>query len=703
MATEVVSVIVGDDKKDDVGETEAEIITQEEENDQLDEDYAVDDGVPEGQEDNTLDGDENEEDLDGDENEEDMDGDDQPSNETNINKDSTENPNIATDSAGGDAPSDAKGSVKEQMDSATDAYRDSKQQMDASQKTVLDAYKDVKQQVGEVCQLFAPSNNNTTPAAANQQQQPQPQRRQAQQQPQGRRQTQQKVSDPTPQEQQPMESVSTPQSPTQPQQRPQKQRQPQQKVSVTPQAQQPQQQPQQKVSVSLPQAQARQTQQKVSVPTSQEQQPMESVSTPQPPTEPQQRPQKQRQPQKKVSVTPQAQQPQKQPQQKVNVSPPQAQAQQQVNKVSDAPPNTEPQPQQQSETQANPSVLEKGTIPSGVVNLPTPEEDATTLYTAFQGRGCDVGRLLLVLTKRDATHRHLMQQHYKKNYGEDLSDRISSELSKMGYFKEKVGLDLTANPTGTLSRTFSSDIKRAVSLWMLEESERDATIVWQALQVTSFDKAAVTEVICSRTPSQLCDIQRAYRTKFSSQLLQEINSSNVRFFGHHKELLIACLDDQARDGGTNVDLKMAEEDANQLYKDGEKKRFGTNERTFIDIFTKRNRPHLVAVDAAYHKLYGHSLEEAVEKETSRSFKDGLLTLLRCAKNPAKYFAEVLYNAMKGVGTSDTTLTRTLVTRAGIDMEDVKKEYAQAYKKSLKDAIHKDTSGDYRTFLMSLVE
>ena len=59
--------------------------------------------------------------------------------------------------------------------------------------------------------------------------------------------------------------------------------------------------------------------------------------------------------------------------------------------------------------------------------------------------------------------------------------------------------------------------------------------------------------------------------------------------------------------------------------------------------------------------------------------------------------------MKGAGTSDTTLTRTVVTSAGIDMEDVKKKYAQAYKKSVKDAIHKDTSGDYRTFLISLVE
>ena len=75
------------------------------------------------------------------------------------------------------------------------------------------------------------------------------------------------------------------------------------------------------------------------------------------------------------------------------------------------------------------------------------------------------------------------------------------------------------------------------------------------------------------------------------------------------QLLIACLDDKtARDEGTNVDPKMAEEDAKQLYKDGEKI-WGTNKKTFVEIFTKRNRPQLAAVDVAYEKLYGRSLEE----------------------------------------------------------------------------------------------
>ncbi|KAJ8646851.1 hypothetical protein MRB53_008599 [Persea americana] len=614
--------------------------------------------------------------------------------------------------------------------------------MDDGQKTVLDAYRDMKQQVGEVCQLIAVSLQSWF-AAAKQRQQPQPQ----------------KVSVPAPQEQQPMESVSTPQPPIQPQERPQ---QPQKEVSVTPQTQQQQQLSQQEVSVSPPQAQA--------------QRQVNKVSDAPPKMEPQ--------PQKEVSVTPQTQQQQQLSQQEVSVSPPQAQAQRQVNKVSDAPQKMEPQPRQQSETQANPSVREKGTIPSGVVNLPTPEEEAAILYRAFTGRGCDVGRLLRVLTQRDATHRQLIRQQYRKNYGEELSDRIevtmasytyknanaaparprpqqkpqglgqresqerypmdSLSLANVGYKFVKTVADTEPEvyDQGELDDQLDEEVfdenddrgegdedynedeeedaddptceewrqgqgqrefqERAISLWLMVESERDATIVWQSLQRKSLDKAALNEVICSRTPSQIRNLKRAYFTYFKSKLSKDITYIFV-IDRNTKELLVACLDDKARDEGTNVDVNKAKEDATQLYKDGEQKMWGTNNKTFIDIFAKRSRPHLAAVDAAYDKLYGHSLEEAVRKETSRSFMAGLLTLLKCAKNPAKYFAEVLYNSMKGLGTSDTTLIRVVVTRAGIDMEDIKKEYEQAYKTSLKDCIHNDTSGDYRTFLLNLLE
>ena len=64
--------------------------------------------------------------------------------------------------------------------------------------------------------------------------------------------------------------------------------------------------------------------------------------------------------------------------------------------------------------------------------------------------------------------------------------------------------------------------------------------------------------------------------------------------------------------------------------------------------------------------------------------------------------QVLRTAMKGLGTDDTTLIRVIVTRTEMDMQYIKAEYLRKYKKTLNDAVHSETSGHYRTFLLSLL-
>lgn len=64
--------------------------------------------------------------------------------------------------------------------------------------------------------------------------------------------------------------------------------------------------------------------------------------------------------------------------------------------------------------------------------------------------------------------------------------------------------------------------------------------------------------------------------------------------------------------------------------------------------------------------------------------------------------QVLHNAMKGLGTNDSTLIRVIVTRAEIDMQYIKAEYLKKYKKPLNDGVNSETSGHYRTFLLSLL-
>ncbi|MBA0558625.1 hypothetical protein Golob_015637 [Gossypium lobatum] len=232
---------------------------------------------------------------------------------------------------------------------------------------------------------------------------------------------------------------------------------------------------------------------------------------------------------------------------------------------------------------------------------------------------------------------------------------------------------------------------------MHDPAGRDAVVIRQALLPDLTNLDAATEVICSRTPSQIQLIKQNYQAKFGVFLEQDIERHTS---GDHKKLLLAYVS-TSRYEGLEVDREMAMKDAKALYKAGEK-RLGTDEKTFIRIFSERSRAQLAAISAAYHDMYGGSLKKAVKSEMSGKFERGLLTILQCSENPAKYFAKALHKAMKGLGTDDTTLIRIIVTRTEIDMQYIKAEYLRKYKKTLNDAVHSDTSGHYRTFLLSLL-
>ncbi|PSS13387.1 Annexin like [Actinidia chinensis var. chinensis] len=309
------------------------------------------------------------------------------------------------------------------------------------------------------------------------------------------------------------------------------------------------------------------------------------------------------------------------------------------------------------------------------VNVPpvltSARDDAIHLHRAFKGIGCDTTTVVNILAHRNATQRALIQQEYRTMYSEDLDKRLSSELS--------------------------GDLKKAVLLWMHDPVRRDATIMRQALSGTIVNLRIATEVLCSRTPSQIQQLKPVYHEMFGAYLEHDIEHQAS---GDHKKLVLAYVV-TPRHEGPEVDRMMVENDAISLFKAGEK-RLGTDEKTFIRIFSERSRAHLAAVNSAYHSMYGKPLTKAVKKETSGNFEFALLTILRCAENPGKYFAKALRKAMKGLGTDDTTLTRIIVTRAEIDMQYIKAEYIKKNGKPLNDAVHSETSGHYRAFLLSLL-
>ncbi|MED6120037.1 hypothetical protein PIB30_017287 [Stylosanthes scabra] len=254
-------------------------------------------------------------------------------------------------------------------------------------------------------------------------------------------------------------------------------------------------------------------------------------------------------------------------------------------------------------------------------------DDAAQLHKALKGLRSDTGKIVSILAHRDSEQREQIQQAYETSFSEPLSKRISSDLH--------------------------GHIKRALKLWLHDALVRDAVIIKKALKSSPVvDYQAVTEVICSRTPSQIRRFKDAYLSTYHTNLEEDIEK---QISGDHKKMLVAYITTQ-RYEGPELDEGLVQQDAQQLYKSPDKK-VGTDEKTLIRIFSERSSTHLSAVSSAYKASFGNTLEKAVKAQASGFFLRSLLTILRCAINPSMYFAKILRKAMKGMGTGDTRLIR----------------------------------------------
>uniref|UniRef100_A0AC11B422 Annexin A4 n=2 Tax=Caprinae TaxID=9963 RepID=A0AC11B422_SHEEP len=278
-------------------------------------------------------------------------------------------------------------------------------------------------------------------------------------------------------------------------------------------------------------------------------------------------------------------------------------------------------------------------------------EDAQTLRKAMKGLGTDEDAIINVLAYRSTAQRQEIRTAYKTTIGRDLMDDLKSELS--GNFEQVI--------LGMMTPTVLYDVQE----------------LRKAMKGAGTDEGCLIEILASRTPEEIRRINQTYQLQYGRSLEDDIRSDTSFMF---QRVLVSLSAD--------------------LYEAGEKK-WGTDEVKFLTVLCSRNRNHLLHVFDEYRRITQKDIEQSIKSETSGSFEDALLAIVKCMRNKSAYFAERLYKSMKGLGTDDDTLIRVMVSRAEIDMLDIRANFKRLYGKSLYSFIKGDTSGDYRKVLLIL--
>lgn len=292
-----------------------------------------------------------------------------------------------------------------------------------------------------------------------------------------------------------------------------------------------------------------------------------------------------------------------------------------------------------------------------------PAEDVAALRSAIEGIGTTEETLIKILTERSNAQRQIICQVYQETTKRTLVDDLEGDTH--GDFEDLLVALVT--PTAVY----------------------DCHEILKATKGAGTTESTLTEIFASRSNKQIKALSEAYLAETGRSVVHDLQSEVSGEYA--KALLI--LAEGKRDESTSVDAAKAKADAKALYEAGEKK-WGTDEDMFIDILCHRSVPQLRQTLVEYKSLSNKTLQESIESEMSGTLEKILVAIVKCVKSVPAYLAERLYKAMKGAGTTESTLTRILVSRSEVDLLDIRAEYRKLFGCSLYSALDSEVSGNY---------
>ncbi|KAA0190350.1 Annexin [Fasciolopsis buskii] len=253
-----------------------------------------------------------------------------------------------------------------------------------------------------------------------------------------------------------------------------------------------------------------------------------------------------------------------------------------------------------------------------------------------------------------------------------------------------------------LLSAFKSSLKgyllQCINALCLSPADFDSTELRKAIGGRKMDEDTVLEILCTRSNAQIHQIKEAYTKQyFGRDLMADIKNCST---GHFTELLLKQCSSE-RSESLQVDSDLAKKDAQRLY-DVIEKRVANTGPELNSLLCARTFLHMRFVFEAFSTLANYEVEDALKKAFNGNLLRSYLYLVQLIRSKPKYFAERLYQSMKGLGTNDTMLIRIIVTRCELDMGYIKEEFGSENKHSLAKWITDDTTGNYRRLLLALI-
>ncbi|KAJ6877284.1 hypothetical protein NC651_030116 [Populus alba x Populus x berolinensis] len=288
-----------------------------------------------------------------------------------------------------------------------------------------------------------------------------------------------------------------------------------------------------------------------------------------------------------------------------------------------------------------------------------------------------LNHLVRSLAGRSKLERQQIRETYKAMYGEDMTILLQKMQFQNG-----------------------SKVCAALYRWMMDTHERDAIVAREAFGQGDVNYKALVEIFVGRKSSHIALIKQAYYARFRRHLDQEIINLEPP---HPYQKILVALATSHKAHQEDVSQHIAKCDARRLYEAGEGSSQGAvEEAVVLEILSKRSIPQTKLTLSSYKHIYGHEYTKSLKNAKYKEFEDALKVVMKCMCNPPTYYAKVLYTSIKGTTADNGALARVIISRAEVDLYEIRSIFKRKYGMELKDAIcERIPSGDYRDFLAAI--
>ncbi|RZF40492.1 hypothetical protein LSTR_LSTR000371 [Laodelphax striatellus] len=307
------------------------------------------------------------------------------------------------------------------------------------------------------------------------------------------------------------------------------------------------------------------------------------------------------------------------------------------------------------------------------------EEDAKAVSAAVDRWGTDESALINILAGRTSKQRNEIVNSYNQlNLKQNMRNKVRDDTS--GTFQKILV---------KLMYPMEEFLAREIRLSLEENNKKNVAYI---------------QILCTCNKEMLNPIKEAYFKAFQISLPQDIENRVEDVPARMFLLRVIGSFDLPPRSFEGFDDKKVKEHMKYIPESKGKCRLEENGKLFT-LLSKESFTHISTVVREYGAKHK---DDPVVKRIKENCEDDLLrivytTIVSYAEHPARYYAQLLKDAMDGIGTKERVLDLVIIWRSEIDLKEVNKSFYELTHQSLEKWVKGDTDGDYEKTLLKLIE